>query len=635
MKYLLQLLLLINVSLLAACNDDEIGEVDPVMMDFITNQYKVGESESKEIIILFSGAASGDGVITVNVAADSDSDINTDYAVVPEPEGNILEIPFSSGDLSASFTVIVPDNSIADPSRQLTFTLLSGSGILKPGSIIETVVDIINDESEIGFALEADEISETKTEGISVEIEIEPGALADGKILVSLTSDPAVEYGTAFRTVPAAQDGIIQLDVSEGSEHAGFQVIPVDDLTVEDKALVFSINDADAIFSVTERNSFDLTILSDETGDDLTEFAFLKLPKGITKRDQFEWNDTDKTLTFLSDTHFSNRSDEDNDLEGFYWEVPALVRKVVIGTSVTIYGGFRTTGTLAIEGADRESSRIYGTTSKGWAHGPDGEPDPQTSCNNGAAGNDRAHDCAKWQYGAVSPTNFGSTYPITVKSVTIENARTYAITSFNNPLVVDDVYIVNTRPGSDYRSNSDGIGGGPGSVVTNTKIDTWDDAIKLYKDFTIRNVTIVHNANGAPFQLGWSSKPTTNHIIENVKIIASTSGPTQYNLAMISSSLTSGQVDATLNIRGRGLSADYTTIPGLEIRTGDPLPLVWHKSSGARVTLNLNDDSYLLLKAPESVMGDGTVTLENLCVDMLATEILCNPESDPVTGAPF
>lgn len=368
----------------------------------------------------------------------------------------------------------------------------------------------------------------------------------------------------------------------------------------------------------------------------LADFAFLNLPAGVDMVSQFSWDNDQKILTFNESLSFSTLTNPDFDQEGFYWEIPEMVYKIVIAKNVTITGGFRTYGPVEIRGEERTTSRIFGTDTKEWALGPNGETDSE--CGN-RAGDDRAHDCEKWSYGAVSPANGGS-YAITVKNLTIENMRTYAITSFSNPLVIDSVHIINTRPtksgNPDYKSNSDGIGGGPGSVVTNTLIDTWDDGIKLYRDFTVRNVTIVHNANGAPFQLGWSQKSATNHIIENVKIVVPASGPTKSNLAMVSASLTSGSVNATLKIEGKGLYADYTTRAGLLIRTNDPMPITWMKSPDAKVTFDLQGDASIVLKAPAGTYGLGSVEVSGFCneITMLQANINC-ANGELATGAPF
>lgn len=360
----------------------------------------------------------------------------------------------------------------------------------------------------------------------------------------------------------------------------------------------------------------------------------LGLPAGIKNGDDVEWDASAGTFKFIHSVSFSDMENQDNDQEGFYWEVPSSVKKIIIGANVTITGGFRFKETITIEGEDRTTSRIFGTNTPKWALGPNGISESECGSR---LGDDRAHDCEKWNYGAISHHKQANrTAVFTIKNLTVENARTYAITTFDQKLIVDNVHIINTRTEDDYHSNSDGIGGGEGTTITNTKIDTWDDGIKLYKNTTVRNVTIILNANGAPLQLGWSSKSPTQHVIDNVKIIPSSAGPTKHNLTAISASLTSGDLDATLKLEGSGLFVDFTTRAGLTIRTNDPLPLVWLKSPGAKLTIDNTNNAPISLNAPAGKMGDGTVALINVCgqTSLLPTTI-CNTQNGVATGAPF
>lgn len=120
-------------------------------------------------------------------------------------------------------------------------------------------------------------------------------------------------------------------------------------------------------------------------------------------------------------------------------------------------------------------------------------------------------DCHKWQYGAVSYLGKDTNAVISVNNLTVHNARTYAITTFSAKVDINNVHIKFDRPYPDFQSNSDGVSAGKGSIIKNSKFECWDDAIKLYRDIMVENVTIIHNGNGAPFQLGWGSRPTTSY----------------------------------------------------------------------------------------------------------------------------
>ncbi|AWB66317.1 hypothetical protein C2869_07670 [Saccharobesus litoralis] len=335
----------------------------------------------------------------------------------------------------------------------------------------------------------------------------------------------------------------------------------------------------------------------------LSQYAFANLPSGVhssLNTSNASWNATSKTLTIKKSVSFGN----DNNKEGFYWTVPTSIKTVHINSNVTVTGGFRLKAPMTIKGGNRNTSKIFGTNTKAWAHGPDGVPDPATSCSAGAKGNDRVHDCEKWKYGAISVDyNASASAQYKVKSLTIVNARTYAITALKQPLNVDRVTILNTRT-NDFRSNSDGIGGGPNTRITNTKIDTWDDAIKLYANNTyVKNVTIVHNSNGAPFQLGWGDKPTTTHNLHNVLVKQGQDPNGHFNLALFSNS--GGTVNATVNTSG--LRAEYSSNKKLWYNGGKVnLPLIVMKgSSSSKLTLKSLDGANVKLSAPAAKQGNG------------------------------
>ncbi len=350
----------------------------------------------------------------------------------------------------------------------------------------------------------------------------------------------------------------------------------------------------------------------------------LKLPKGVKQTD-VEWQNTEGVLTFVKNTNFSDQADADLDKEGFYWTVPSIVKKVVINANVTITGGFRAIDVLTIEGKGRATSEIFGTNTKGWSLGADGIGDPNTSCTNGAKGDDRVHDCEKWKYGAVSSTATASV-TVTVQNLTITNARSYAITSFGSKYIVDNVHIRNTRPTPDYHSNSDGISAGAGSTVKNSKIDTWDDEIKLYRDMIVENVTLVHNSNGAPFQLGWGNdNNVTNHTIKNVLVLVNNKSYT--NLALFSASLTSGKV--TRNVTIDGLKVQYEATQ--KVRNTDPLPLFLMKSPDALLNITLPANGVLDISAPVGLGGTGKVTINACGVTTVQNKYSCG-DASKVTG---
>lgn len=338
----------------------------------------------------------------------------------------------------------------------------------------------------------------------------------------------------------------------------------------------------------------EVQVESEKIENQKIELPSLNFPKGV-QADEVAWDENTKTLSFVKNCSFSDFTNQDEDKEGFYWNIPDKVDRVWIKKGVQVIGGFRSVFSVSIEGEDRATSEIFGTNSKNWSLGPDGKTDPQTSCTNGAKGDDIVHDCEKWKYGAISSEGDESV-TITIQNLTITNARSYAITGFKPKFILDNVHVRNTRPVPDYHSNSDGISAGPGSIVRNSKFDVWDDAIKLYRDMTVENVTIIHNSNGAPFQFGWGAgiKEST-HSLKNILILANNKNHS--NLALFSASLTSGAI--VRRVRIEGIKAIYNLEQ--KVRNEQPMPLIWVKSPDSKIDFTFFEPYHL--QAPLQSLG--------------------------------
>lgn len=221
------------------------------------------------------------------------------------------------------------------------------------------------------------------------------------------------------------------------------------------------------------------------------------------------WDSATGTLRFTSSGTMPQGQEE------FFWMVPHEVRRIVIAANVTVRGGFRvpyraSDNPLHIEGTDRETSVISGTEEERW------------TTTHGIADN------AKWKYGAVSVLADATVH---VSDLTSLNPRGYHISGYAHRSVLHVAHckLIDSRAG--HNNNSDGFIGSDGSTITDSFISTGDDAIKAYRDITIRNVVIEHRRNGAPIQFGWGgdcgrSKAT----IENLTI-KGVSPDKQYNMA--------------------------------------------------------------------------------------------------------
>ncbi|MCM2679892.1 hypothetical protein [Echinimonas agarilytica] len=117
---------------------------------------------------------------------------------------------------------------------------------------------------------------------------------------------------------------------------------------------------------------------------------------------------------------------------------------------------------------------------------------------------------------------------VSISKLTSRNPQKFHILGDTDKsvMLVDNVNL-HTRiaSGGDVHDHhtTDGFGGGVGSVIKNTEIDTFDDSIKVYRTLmTADKVTIYHNQFGSPYQFGWGGfndakliLKGTNTVIDN------------------------------------------------------------------------------------------------------------------------
>jgi hypothetical protein len=241
----------------------------------------------------------------------------------------------------------------------------------------------------------------------------------------------------------------------------------------------------------------------------VSSFAAAHAPDGLSYTGRTVWDGVNGTLTFASSGSMPQGQEE------YFWIVPPEVKKIVIEAKVTVRGGFRIPSRepgnpLRIEGADPETSVIFGTEDEHW------------TTTRGIADN------AKWKYGAV---NVLADATVHVSGITSLNPRGYHISGYSRHSVlhVSRCRLVDSRPGQN--NNSDGFHGADGSTIADSFISTGDDAIKIYHDITIRNVVIEHHRNGAPVQFGWGGEcGRATAMIENLTI-KGVSPDKHYNMA--------------------------------------------------------------------------------------------------------
>lgn len=242
------------------------------------------------------------------------------------------------------------------------------------------------------------------------------------------------------------------------------------------------------------------------------------------------WDDATATLTFRESGEMPDTR------EGFFWDVPPVVQRIVIDAGVRVTGGFRVRHRqpdkpLRIVGGDRDTSVIFGTDHQAWTD------------TNAVAEND------KWRYSGISVVEDAVVH---VSNLTVLNPRGYLISGYATQAVlhVDSCSLLDTREGD--TNNSDGFAGAQGSSISNCLISTGDDGIKVYNDITIDAVTIEHHRNGAPLQFGWGED--SRHVTAVVRnlTIRGADPDKRYNMAPLTWE------------RGRD-GTRHVTIDGLEV----------------------------------------------------------------------
>lgn len=264
---------------------------------------------------------------------------------------------------------------------------------------------------------------------------------------------------------------------------------------------------------------------------------------GLTYSGNANWDDTTKTLTFLSTGAMPDGREE------FFWSVPLEVSRIQIEQDVTVTGGFRVglrpaDQPLHLEGADRKTSVIHGTEMQKWTE------------------QNKIPENSKWKYGAV---NVLGDAVVHISHLTSRNPRGYNISGYANRSVihVSDCDLLDTRTGDN--NNSDGFIGAAGSSIKDSLISTSDDAIKVYHDITIENVTIEQRRNGAPLQLGWGGETGTAIATIRNLVIRGVDPEHRYNMAPIT------WVNGTRGTRGLKIDGLKVAVEGERYNSTDGL----------------------------------------------------------------
>ena len=218
------------------------------------------------------------------------------------------------------------------------------------------------------------------------------------------------------------------------------------------------------------------------------------------------------------------------------FKVPNDIDLIKINNDVTLQGRF-------IVGGGRENPLII----KGEGEGSviEGVPDKSRSDFGGVGGGV-----------AIDATD--SNVPIYLLDFKSLNPHGYHMRAISQPVYASNVQLIEEDP-SNTRGNTDGFSGGGGSIYENSVVDTMDDSFKFYYgDYTLKDVQIVHNRNGAPFQFGWDDMDGAILNIRMDGVTVQGNSPEIYNQGVFSwaggdTKPTTGQRTRNVILEGEGL----------------------------------------------------------------------------------
>jgi hypothetical protein len=230
------------------------------------------------------------------------------------------------------------------------------------------------------------------------------------------------------------------------------------------------------------------------------------------------WNAEKGEITFVTAGYITFQGK--GEPKQHFWDVPVVVKTIIIGADVRVTGAFHTRADCTIKGMHRITSVVYGTDYRSWAS------------RQGV----KAFMHCQFQ-------NFGGT--LTIQNLTSLNPFGFHVRGEGNVVMVSSCNFIDNRGGSG--NHSDGVEGGDGSVFEDCYFETGDDVIKVYHNITVKNCTIKMIQNAVPIQLGWGNTGDNTANFYNLKIIGDKGRGNDDNAIIVGRM---GEYTKTINIYG-------------------------------------------------------------------------------------
>ena len=244
---------------LIACNDDEDGQLTPVVAQFQEDTNILESGTLFEIALVFDKPANQDGFAIIGV----DPLPNEYFYLEHEIENGTITLEINEGDTAAFISIIPTENEALEGDKSVTFSLVELSEGFSVGNNDNVVVTIQDDESpaRISFGEAVVEINENSTGGRVILLFLPTPAPGPGK--VTIVFDQPIENLVASDLT--FTDGIAEIDIPFGARQATFFVGGVDNSTLNGhKQVGLTITKVEGALQIGDLNTMNLKVLDDE-----------------------------------------------------------------------------------------------------------------------------------------------------------------------------------------------------------------------------------------------------------------------------------------------------------------------------------------------------------------------------------
>ena len=209
-------------------DSDNIAKVE---VEFEALAKEVDENDGEGTVVLrFSKPAPQDAILSLQPGEGYEGVVTT----LPAIENGLINITVRKGDRTAEVKVKPVDNTQKDGHKVLTFQLHNLPSPFTAGIKSALTMTVMDDEtsnplqeSVASFVDQDTTLEESNLAGIQYTIRFSKPAGPGSGIGITVASEKAV-YGVHYETVPAAQQNVISVPVTEGLTEVTFTVKGID-----------------------------------------------------------------------------------------------------------------------------------------------------------------------------------------------------------------------------------------------------------------------------------------------------------------------------------------------------------------------------------------------------------------------